>query len=353
MERNIVTSLHARTALYLCIISLYAVAYLSLQSVIVFPAVALNNNDGEDTRRIVGIYSGPIIDVHLHSYTDDDFWGPVPNPVNGRLSVGSAQEHMERSIEIMREYNIVLGAVSGESKGSADMWRSHAPDMILRGITLAKPADFFDPASFRTLVETGEIDVLGEVAAQYVGLSPSDEDYSPYWEIAKEYGIPVGIHTGQSFPGTPHGCCPEFRLRYGNPLLLEDMLVEFPSLKVYMMHAGGGEPFSEYALMMMTMYPQLYADIGVLSWLPELAQVLESFLRRAKERGLLDRVMFGSDQMVWPEAIGMAVDRINGYDFLTVEEKADIFYNNASRFLGLDEEVITRHHAGYIEPATK
>ena len=36
--------------------------------------------------------------------------------------------------------------------------------------------------------------------------------------------------------------------------------------------------------------------------------------------------MFGSDQMVWPEAIGMAVEAINSADFLTSEQKADIFY---------------------------
>jgi uncharacterized protein len=176
-------------------------------------------------------------------------------------------------------------------------------------------------------------------------MSPSDSAYSPFWEIAQEYGIPVGIHSGQSFPGTPYGCCPRFRLRYGNPLEFEDMLVEFPDLNVYMMHAGGGGPFSEYALLMMGMYPQLYVDIGMLSWLPGLDEVLINFLQEAKKRRALNRVMFGSDQMVWPEAIGLAVERINGYDFLTVDEKADIFYNNAARFLGLSEEEITQHHA--------
>lgn len=42
-----------------------------------------------------------------------------------------------------------------------------------------------------------------------------------------------------------------------------------------------------------------------------------------------------------------AVERINGYDFPTVEEKADIFYHNGARFLGLSEEMIARHLRGY------
>lgn len=296
-------------------------------------------------------YTGPIIDMHLHSYTAGDFWGPAPNPATGQPSVGSAQEHMERSIAIMRQYNVVLGAVSGDAKASVDAWYSLAPDLVLRGISMGDPAAFLDLETFRSLVEAGELEVLGEVGAQYAGFSPSDPAYAPYWAIAQEHGVPVGIHTGQSFPGTPYRCCPEFRLRLGDPLLLEDMLVEFPDLEVYMMHAGGGGPFSENALMMMAMYPQVYVDVGVLSWMPGMGQWLEPFLRAAQQGRMLDRVMFGSDQMVWPEAIGMAVERIDGYDFLSVEEKADIFYNNAARFLRLSEETIARHHAmvGQVE----
>jgi uncharacterized protein len=324
-------------------ISLLILPLLNLGGTI-SPVAAQISEDAIYKESSFGIYTGPIIDMHLHSYAVDDFWGPSSNPATGQLSVSTPQEHMERSIEIMRECNIVLGTVSGDSKESTNAWQAHAPGMILRGIVLADPSEFIPPENFKALIENGELDLLGEVAAQYVGLSPSNSAYSPYWEIAQEYSIPVGIHSGQSFPGTPYGCCPKFRLRYGNPLELEDMLVEFPDLKVYMMHAGGGGgPYSEYALMMMAMYPQLYVDVGVLSWLPGLDEVLINFLQQAKNRRVLDRVMFGSDQMVWPEAIGMAVDRINRYDFLTADEKADIFYNNAARFLGLSEEEIQIH----------
>ena len=54
--------------------------------------------------------------------------------------------------------------------------------------------------------------------------------------------------------------------------------------------------------------------------------------------GLGKRLMFGSDQMVWPEAIGLAIEGIESADFLTVEQKRDIFYNNAVLFLRLDEK---------------
>lgn len=61
---------------------------------------------------------------------------------------------------------------------------------------------------------------------------------------------------------------------------------------------------------------------------------------------MLDRVMFCSDQMVWPNAIGISIEAIQSLDFLTMEEKAEIFYHNAARFLSLSEEDIARHHQG-------
>ncbi|GHA34061.1 hypothetical protein GCM10007103_14540 [Salinimicrobium marinum] len=75
------------------------------------------------------------------------------------------------------------------------------------------------------MIQNGSLDMLGEVGAQYLGYSSSDPAYYPFYRIAEEEGIPVGIHTGASFPGPPFRCCPKFRLRYGDPLLLEDMLV--------------------------------------------------------------------------------------------------------------------------------
>ncbi len=289
-------------------------------------------------------YVGPIIDMHLHGYTDAAFpENPPPNMATGQTSVGTAREHMERTIEIMRRYNIVLGAicsVPADGQTAMEAWNAYASDMVLRGIAPDDPSEFMDPSGYRKLVQAGGVDVACEVGSQYVGLSPSDPAYEPFWAIAEEFGIPVGVHTGAG--GFDTG--PEFRIRLGNPLLIEDVLAEYPKLKVYLMHAGIGGPYMEYTLYMMAVYPQVYADIGVLTWLPGGEELLEELLRKAKQWNVLDRVMFGTDQMLWPEAIGMAVERVNGFNFLTVEEKAGIFYNNAARFLRLNEEEIRKHH---------
>jgi predicted TIM-barrel fold metal-dependent hydrolase len=289
-----------------------------------------------------GTYSGPIIDVHLHAETAEDLAQPAPNPATGQMSPRTPAEHMARSLEIMRERNVVLGVVSGSSLADVEAWDAAAPDRILKGISVGDPATFMKPEELDALFQDKRLDAFGEVAAQYAGYSPADPAFDAYWTIAEKHGVPVGIHTGGAPPRTPYTCCPKFRLTLGDPLLLEDVLVKHPNLKVYVMHAGGF--FPQNALMLMTMYPQIYVDIGTLSWTPVAGDLLEPFLREAQRRRLLHRVMFGSDQMRWPEAIGLAIDRVNRLAFLTAEEKQHLFYDNAARFLGLTAEEIARHH---------
>ena len=62
------------------------------------------------------------------------------------------------------------------------------------------------------------------------------------------------------------------------------------------------------------------------------------------DAGFGKRIMFGSDQMVWPGVIEPAIAIIEEAPFLTAEQKRDIFYNNAARFLRLSEDEISKHH---------
>ena len=289
-----------------------------------------------------GPYLGPIIDVHLHAHTRESLGQPAPNPATGEMSPRTAEEHRTRSLEIMKDRNVVLGIVSGPSVDAVEPWDAAAPDRIMKGISVDDPSRFMKPQDLDRLFREKRLDAFGEVAAQYAGYSPSDPAFDAYWAVAAKHGVPVGIHTGGAPPGTPYTCCPKFRLKLGDPLLLEDLLVKYPKLKVYVMHAGGF--FPQNALMLMTMYPHVYVDIGALSWTPIAGDLLEPFLEEAKRRRMLDRVMFGSDQMGWPEAIALAIDRVNRVGFLTVDDKQDIFYDNAAKFLGLSAEDIAQHH---------
>lgn len=61
------------------------------------------------------------------------------------------------------------------------------------------------------------------------------------------------------------------------------------------------------------------------------------------EAGFADRIMFGSDQMVWPEAIARGVEAIHEAPLLTEPQKRAILYDNAARFLRLSDAEQARH----------
>lgn len=61
------------------------------------------------------------------------------------------------------------------------------------------------------------------------------------------------------------------------------------------------------------------------------------------EAGYGDRIMFGSDQMIWPGVIEPAIRTIEQAPFLTDAQKRDIFYNNAARFLRLSDAEKAAH----------
>jgi len=176
---------------------------------------------------------------------------------------------------------------------------------------------------------------MAELALPYWGVAPDDPQMEPYWALAEGLDMPVGVHTGLAPPNTPHQCCPKFRNSLGNPALLEEVLIRHPKLRVYLMHAG--YPYLQETKAIMHMYPQVYADLGAIDWLRPREEFHE-YLRALERDGFGKRLMFGSDQMVWPEGIGMAIEGIESASFLTEEQKRDIFYNNAVRFLRLDEK---------------
>lgn len=96
-------------------------------------------------------------------------------------------------------------------------------------------------------------------------------------------------------------------------------------------------------LAVMWNHPQLYVDVGALGFgLPRAG--FHDYVRRIVEAGFGERVMFGSDQMMWPEAQEVAIQAVESATFLSERQKRDILYNNAARFLKLTNTEIARHY---------
>ncbi len=278
----------------------------------------------------------PIIDMHLHAYRLDDGERPAVNPVTGRPSAArTSAELLDMTLAELERYNIVKAVTSGPPETVAQ-WHEVAPDRILVSAWVDEASPLPDLACLRAEMQAGRVHVLGELILQMRGMAPSDPRIETYYALAEEMDIPVGIHTGVGPPGTPYEpCCPNFRVTLGNPVLVEEVLIRHPRLRIYLMH--GGWPYLQETKAILSVYPQVYIDLATINWIIP-REDFHGYLQELVRAGFGKRLLFGSDQMLWPEAIGMAVEGIESAAFLTEEEKRDIFYNNAVRFLRLEEK---------------
>lgn len=108
------------------------------------------------------------------------------------------------------------------------------------------------------------------------------------------------------------------------------------------MHAGW--PMIDDLLALLWTYPQVYVDVGVICYAIPRSE-FHAYLKRIVEAGFGKRVMFGSDQMNWPRTIEVGIEAIETSEFLSKDQKRDILYNNAARFLRLSKEEIAKHHS--------
>lgn len=286
----------------------------------------------------------PIIDMHMHTFQWDVLGDPPPpNQVTGVVPPARTdREAMEAYLEDMERYNIVK-AVGFAQLEMVKMWASASPERIIGGIQFPNVQypgypkavnEWPDIELLRAEYELGNLAVMGEITAQYSGVAPNDPQLEPYFALAEELDIPVCIHCALGPPGAPYGSHPKLRAAIGNPLLLEDVLIRHPRLRIYIAHAG--HPYLDETKAIMWLYPNVYTDISVINWLfprDDFYDYLESLIRS----GFGKRIMYGSDQMIWPDAVGLSIESIESADFLSEEQKRDIFYNNAARFLRLEE----------------
>ena len=168
---------------------------------------------------------------------------------------------------------------------------------------------------------------------QYQGISPSDPSVDKYFALAEELDIPVGIHMGTGGGARANIALPKFRGSMGDPLLLEDVLARHPRLRIWIMHAG--YPMIDNLLTLLQANSHVYVDVAGLIWSYPLKEV-NRYIERIVDAGFEDRVMFGTDQMYWPRLMTTSISVIQNADYLTPEQKRDILYNNAARFLRLD-----------------
>jgi predicted TIM-barrel fold metal-dependent hydrolase len=154
---------------------------------------------------------------------------------------------------------------------------------------------------------------------------PNDRMAYPVYEAIAEHGLVALFHTGQTGIGAGAPGGGGLRLKYSNPMDVDDVAADFPEMRIVLAHPSF--PWQDEALAVATHKPQVHIDLSGWSpkyFPPQLVQYANTLLA--------DKVLFGSDfPMITP-------DRWLA-DFETLDIKPDvrpkILKHNAARLLGL------------------
>ena len=139
----------------------------------------------------------------------------------------------------------------------------------------------------RRLVDAGLVKGL-KLHPPIMEFSPNDRAAYPLYEVFAEARLPVVFHTGHSGIGTGMRGGGGIRLKYGDPMPIDDVAVDFPDLPIVMAHPSF--PWQDEAISICLHKPQVYIDLSGWSpkyFSPTLIQYANTLLK--------EKVMFGSD----------------------------------------------------------
>ena len=154
---------------------------------------------------------------------------------------------------------------------------------------------------------------------------PNDRLAYPLYEVIAEAKLPALFHTGQTGAGAGMRGGGGIRLKYSNPLYLDDVAADFPDMPIILAHPSF--PWQEEALSVATTKPQVYIDLS--GWSPK---YFPPILVQYANTLLKDKILFGSDYpVITPERWMADFDTIG----IKPEVKAKILKENAAKLLGL------------------
>jgi uncharacterized protein len=137
----------------------------------------------------------------------------------------------------------------------------------------------------------------------YQNIHPLDPKMMPVYEFCERHNLPILIHQGTTFPQ-------KAPLKYSLPILMEDVAMKHPKLKVVIAHMG--HPWIEDTIVLIRKQPNFYSDISALHYRP---WQFYNALIIAKEYGVLKKLLFGSDfPFTNPDA---TIEALNNFNQMT------------------------------------
>jgi len=278
-----------------------------------------------------------IIDIHAHPLTKEvlelpgtkELFQPY-EAVFHRETKPISLEQMIEGMDKARVAKTVLCSINMETMMMDGLEGYKVPNEIIAKAVSQYPDRFIgfacvDPRKGYLAIKELELAVrelglvgLGELLPSNIELYPNDKLMYPLYEKVLELDIPIIVHSGQIFdPGT--------KLKYSNPIFVDDVARDFPSLKLIVAHFGW--PWMEEAIAVVQRNPNVYFDIS--GWAP---RHLPKLLLDYMDGPLSDKALFGTDfpLISWERAVSELKD-------LPLKEstKEKVLGENAKRLLNL------------------
>ncbi|MDB5041786.1 MAG: putative metal-dependent hydrolase of the TIM-barrel fold protein [Candidatus Eremiobacteraeota bacterium] len=273
------------------------------------------------------------IDVHVHAEAANAAQGDVGAAASryfGRSTVPTALDELAAYYRA-RKMACVVFSVDERLSGrgvvpNGDVLAAAAahPDVLLPFVSV-------DPTRGREAVEeASRLITAGGVRGFKLHpplqqFAPNDRSVYPFYEVLEAARLPVIFHTGHSGIGTGARGGGGVRLKYGAPMLIDDVAVDFPDLPIVLAHPSF--PWQDEAISVCLHKPQVYIDLSGWSpkyFSPTLVQYANTLLR--------EKVLFGSDYPL------ITPDRwLKDFEALPIRDEVRplILKENAVRLLGL------------------
>jgi predicted TIM-barrel fold metal-dependent hydrolase len=279
----------------------------------------------------------PIIDTHCHQPTEEFLHDA------GGLMMEDAAETFGASIEtdtydsLIEEYHevgigrtVLLGWDAETNTGNSPVPNDYVAEVR------DEYDDFFvgfasvDPLKDDCVEEAEraikDLDLSGFKFQQIAqGFDPSDPEHEELFSTIEDLGVPVVFHGGNSTLGAGAPGGRGLKIKYGNPMLIDDVAAEHPDLQILLAHPAF--PWEKEQLAICQQKGNVYMDLS--GWMPR--YIDDQVLHYAKTL-LQDKVMFGTDYPMIDPAPWL--EQFAELDFPD-EVQRKILWENAEEFLEL------------------
>ncbi|HEV3358461.1 MAG TPA: amidohydrolase family protein [Pseudonocardiaceae bacterium] len=284
------------------------------------------------------------IDVHVHVEVSDDGHPALPprffDAASRHIGADNTRPTVAEIAAYYRDLHMacVLFTVDAESAtGHPPIANTEIATIAARHPDVLIPFASLDPArgtaavrEVPRLVEQEGVRAIKKDSSKFhpslQNFAPSDRSAYPLYEAIEAAGVPALFHSGQTGIGAGLPGGGGIRLKYGNPMELDDIAADFPDLTIIIAHPSF--PWQDEALAVAVRKPNVYIDLS--GWSPK---YFPPQLVRYANSLLQDKVLFGSDYpLITPQRW------LRDFDALDIKQavRPKILKDNAIRALRLD-----------------